>query len=81
MWTQPAAGGTVDSYTLEYSASVIGCSDVQPREGNVTINGSQTRFDISNLQDNSNVLGTVSAVNNEGSRSASFSVRIPPAGM
>ena len=70
-WTQPS-GGIVDSYTVQYSASVRGCSDVPPTQGGpTTISSTLRMYEITNLKEDSDISGTIAAVTG-GSASTSF---------
>ncbi len=69
-WTQPSSGGTVDSYTVQYNASVRGCNPPSQKIGNTSINGTLRMFEITNLEEDSDVSVTIMAVNIRGSSSA-----------
>ena len=72
----------MDSYTVQYSASVRGCTGVQPTQGGpITISGTSTMFTIPNLEEDSDVSGTVSAVNIRGTTPATFNTRTTSASM
>ena len=58
----------MDSYTVQYSASVRGCN-VQPQTGGPTSTGTQRSYTITGLQEDSDVTVTVSAVNIRGTAS------------
>ncbi len=63
----------MDSYTVQYSASVRGCSDVPPTQGSpMTISSTLRRFEIINLKEDSEVSGTIAAVNIRETASAPF---------
>ena len=64
-WSQPLSGGRVDSYTVEYRATVRGYG-IQSR-GGPTSTGTQTTFTINGLQEDSDVTVTVTASNIRGS--------------
>ena len=77
-WTQ-LAGGCVDSYTVQWNATVRGCGTQS--QGGPTSTGTQRSFVISNLEEDSDVSGTVSSNNPGGSVSASFSTSTLTASM
>ena len=79
-WTQPSAGGTVDSYAVQYSASVRGCSDV-PILSDMTIGITMRSHTITSLNESSDVSGTITAVNIRGSTSATFTTNTFTASM
>ena len=68
-WNAPSSGGTVDSYTVQYSASVRGCN-VQSQGGPISINSTQRNFTITGLEEDSDVSVIITAVNIRGSTSA-----------
>ena len=63
----------MEDYTVQYSASVRGCSDVPPAERvPMTISGTLRRFEITNLEEDSEVSGNITAINIRGRMLASF---------
>ncbi len=69
-WTQPSSGSYVDSYTVQYSASVRGCNPPSQKSGNTSINSTLRNFTITGLEEDSDVSVTIAAVNIRGSNSA-----------
>ncbi len=66
-WTQPLSGGNVDSYTVQYNASVRNCS--VELVGPMTISSTVRRFEITNLKEDSEVSVIITAINIRGSNS------------
>ena len=62
----------MDSYTIQYNASVMGCSDVLPSTNTTFVDSSTTTFEITNLEEDSTVMGTVAAVNIRGNAFTQF---------
>ena len=72
-WTQ-SSEDIVDSYTVQYSASVRGCSDVPVMMNTMTLGSTTTMFEITGLEEDGIIMGTVDAVNIGGSVSAEFTI-------
>ena len=70
----------MDSYTVQWTATVRGCN-TQPQSGTTTRSRSDRSFVISDLEEDSDVSGTVRANNPGGSVSASFSTSTLTASM
>ncbi len=71
----------MDSYTVQYSASVRGCS-LPLQTGGLTSTGTQRSIAINGLEEDSDVSVTITAVNIRGSTSASvFTTSTTTAGM
>ena len=71
-WTQPPGGGTVESYTIEYNSTVRGCNDIPPIQHGISVSGADRAIGITNLEENSDIFGTISAINMIGRTSTLF---------
>ena len=72
-WTQ-TTGDVVDSYTISYSFMVIGCDGVSGSTGNnniMGIDGSARMYTLSGLEEYTEFMITLTAVNGAGSISVS----------
>ena len=76
-WTQ-TIGDLVDSYTVSYSFTVIGCGGVSGSTGDhdiMGIDGSTRMYTLSGLEEYTEFTITLTAVNGAGSASVSRAVR------
>lgn len=53
----------MDSYTVEYTATVRGCSEILEQHESQTLSRASTSLEITGLEEDSTVTGTVAAVN------------------
>ena len=70
----------MDSYTVQYSARVRGCSGVPPTQGGPIINSTLRMFTITGLEEDSEVSGTITAINMHGRMVAEFITTTTTAG-
>ena len=64
----------MDSYILEYNATVRGCVDIPPTQGGpIIINSTLRMFELTDLEEDSDIAGTITAVNIRGRSSSTFS--------
>ena len=72
----------MDSYTVQYSARVRGCSGVPTLNRlQADISRNERSFVINNLEEDSDVSVTLRAVNIRGTNSAAFNTRTTTASM
>ena len=71
----------MDSYTVQYSATVIDCSDILPSNATIHLDSTTTLFVITGLEENNIVMGNVTAVNIGGTASANFTTNTITASM
>ena len=62
----------MESYSVQYTATVRGCN-LPSQSRTITIDSTERSFPISRLEENSDVSGSVAAVNIRGRNTASFS--------
>ena len=62
----------MDNYTVDYTATVRGCSDLAPQSDTITLPGSSRMVNITGLEENSDVGLTVNANNARGSTERPF---------
>lgn len=63
----------MDNYTVQYSAHVLNCSDEAPTQsGMMTINSNMRIYEITNLEEESDVSITITAINIRGNSTAAF---------
>ena len=64
----------MDSYTVQYTATMR-ASNIQSQGGPISLPGTQRNFTISDLEENTDVIATITATNIRGSYSAEIITR------
>ena len=77
---EPSSGGFVDSYTVRYSATVRNCN-ISSVNTTARFMGTATMLEITGLEEDSMVMGTVEAENIQGTVSVPFIANTSSAGM
>ena len=63
----------MDNYTIEYTASVRSCSQVMTQNGSTALDGSSRMTSIMDIEEDSIVTVSITAVNTGGTASAVLS--------